>query len=80
MTVRHGISPERERLKFERGNGANSYPPMMCEKRWLYGEIVSEELAKLPNILARDAGLKPMAVNRVQSVDLRNQIISRMVK
>ncbi|HCL5744388.1 TPA: DUF1441 family protein, partial [Escherichia coli] len=48
----------------------------------IWGEIVSEELAKLPNILARDAGLKPMAVNRVQSIidDLRNQIISRMVK
>ncbi|EFM3816200.1 hypothetical protein HB114_004736 [Escherichia coli] len=32
--------------------------------------------------LARDAGLKPMAVNRVQSIidDLCNQIISRMVK
>lgn len=46
------------------------------------GEIVSEELAKLPNILARDAGLKTMAVNRVQSIidDLCNQIISRMVK
>ncbi|EMF3239992.1 terminase, partial [Escherichia coli] len=45
-------------------------------------EIVSEELEKLPSILARDAGLKPMAVNRVQSIidDLCNLIISRMVK
>ncbi len=53
----------------------------MCEKRWLYGEI-KRGTGKLPNILARDAGLKPMAVNRVQSIidDLRNQIISRMVK
>ncbi|NIZ23069.1 DUF1441 family protein, partial [Escherichia coli] len=73
---------ERERLKFEQETAQLIPADDVRKEMAIWGEIVSEELAKLPNILARDAGLKPMAVNRVQSIidDLRNQIISRMVK
>ncbi|EEQ9428740.1 DUF1441 family protein [Escherichia coli] len=73
---------ERERLKFEQET-AQLIPADDARKEMaIWGKIVSKELAKLPSILARDAGLKPMAVNRVQSIidDLCNQIISRMVK
>ena len=72
---------ERERLKFEQET-AELIPAVDVRRELvIFGKILSEELAKLPNILARDAGLKPLAVNRVQSIidDLRNQIISRMV-
>ena len=67
---------ERERLKFEQETDD------VRKEMAIWGEIVSEELENLPSILARDAGLKPMAVNRVQSIidDLCNLIISRMVK
>ncbi|MEJ1953707.1 DUF1441 family protein [Escherichia coli] len=73
---------ERERLKFEQETAQLIPADDVRKEMAIWGEIVSEELAKLPNILARDAGLKPMAVNRVQSIidDLCNQIISRMVK
>ncbi|EIQ6797770.1 DUF1441 family protein [Escherichia fergusonii] len=73
---------ERERLRFEQETAQLIPVDDVRKEMAIWGEIVSEELAKLPNILARDAGLKPMAVNRVQSIidDLRNQIISRMVK
>lgn len=73
---------ERERLKFEQETAQLIPADDVRKEMAIWGGIVSEELAKLPNILARDAGLKPMAVNRVQSIidDLCNQIISRMVK
>ncbi|EPM7985766.1 DUF1441 family protein [Escherichia coli] len=73
---------ERERLKFEQETAQLIPADDVRKEMAIWAEIVSEELAKLPSILARDAGLKPMAVNRVQSIidDLCNQIISRMVK
>ena len=73
---------ERERLKFEQETAQLIPADDVRKEMAIWGEIVSEELEKLPSILARDAGLKPMAVNRVQSIidDLCNLIISRMVK
>ena len=73
---------ERERLKFEQETAQLIPADDVRKEMAIWGEIVSEELEKLPSILARDVGLKPMAVNRVQSIidDLCNQIISRMVK
>ncbi|EFK6635256.1 DUF1441 family protein [Escherichia coli] len=73
---------ERERLKFEQETAQLIPADDVRKEMAIWGEIVSEELEKLPSILARDAGLKPMAVNRVQSIidDFCNQIISRMVK
>ncbi|EFJ7425790.1 DUF1441 family protein [Escherichia coli] len=73
---------ERERLKFEQETAQLIPADDVRKEMAIWGKIVSKELAKLPSILARDAGLKPMAVNRVQLIidDLCNQIISRMVK
>lgn len=73
---------ERERLKFEQETAQLIPADDVRKEMAIWGKIVSKELAKLPSILARDARLKPMAVNRVQLIidDLCNQIISRMVK
>ncbi|EEV3401344.1 DUF1441 family protein [Escherichia coli] len=48
----------------------------------IFGKILSEELAKLPDILARDAGINQNAVNRVRQIidDLCRQITTRVIQ
>lgn len=47
MTVRPGISPNVSASSSNRKR-RNSYPPMMCEKRWLYGGNRKRGTGKTP--------------------------------
>lgn len=73
---------ERERLKFEQET-AELIPAVDVRRELvIFGKILSEELAKLPDILACDAGINQNAVNRVRQIidDLRRQITTRVIQ
>ncbi|HFP5165869.1 TPA: DUF1441 family protein, partial [Escherichia coli] len=73
---------ERERLKFEQET-AELIPAVDVHRELvIFGKILSEELAKLPDILARDAGINQNAVNRVRQIidDLCRQITTRVIQ
>lgn len=73
---------ERERLKFEQET-AQLIPASDVRREFAFmAKAVVQVLETLPDILERDCGLQPTAVNRVQSIidDLRDQIALRVTE